>query len=228
MSRYSIFLYLMTILTSVLPFPAQAVPAEIILLRHGEKINPYRLSSTGEERAIALAHVYLGKKAKKSILPKGVEPGALLTMTLHTIETMAPTAQSWRMPETVYTAVPEWNQSHVIKKEQETIRTQQAAHALLHDAQYNGKIIIVMWEHTRIASAKLERRFPGQPVTFRQLLHLSHLRGVPETWPNQNFDYFWIIKYQGENPIPISFRMVKQVYDGKYKTLPQNAWRQSE
>ncbi len=212
----------------LLPLAAQAVPAEIILLRHGEKVNPFRLSAIGEERARALAQVYLGKGASNSLLPTGTQPAALMTVTLHTIETMTPTSLSWGIPETAYSAVPEWFLSESQKKAQETTRTQEAAYALLHDPQYDGKVVIVMWEHARIASSKLEKDFPGQQVTFRQLLHLNQLPGVPKTWPKQTFDYFWVIKYQGNNPVPVSFQMIKQVYQGKYANLPQNDWGKPE
>ncbi|MBU2755460.1 histidine phosphatase family protein [Acidithiobacillus sp. CV18-2] len=219
--------FALTLLTA-LPLAAQAVPAEIILVRHGEKINPFQLSKIGEERAHALAQVYLGKNASHSILPKGEEPAALMTVTLHTIETMTPTALSWRMPETAYTAVPEYFQTEKQKKAQETQRTQEAAYTLLHDPKYDGKVVIVMWEHARIASQKLEEHFPDQQVTFRQLLHLAKLPGVPKTWPKHTFDYFWIVKYQGNNPDPVSFQMIKQTYTGKYANLPQNDWGKPE
>lgn len=83
------------------------MPAEIILLRHGEKVNPYHLSKIGEERARALPQVYLGKDASQSLLPAGVRPAALMTVILYTIETItspagpknsvcnSPPAQRW-------------------------------------------------------------------------------------------------------------------------------------
>ncbi len=210
------------------PVMAQAVPAEIIILRHGEKANPYRLSRIGEERAEALAKVYLGRDASDSLLPKGTKPAALMTVTLHTIETMTPTALSWGIPEMAYSVVPEWNLPKSDKKAEETRRTQEAAHALLHDPKYDGKIVIVMWEHQRIASADLERQFPGQKVTFRQLLHLNRLPGVPKTWPKDTFDYFWIVRYRGNDPVPISFSMRKELFHGPYGNLPQNDWGKPE
>ncbi len=186
-------------------------------------MNPFRLSAIGEERARALAQVYLGKGASNSLLPTGTQPAALMTVTLHTVETMTPISLSWGIPETAYSAVPEWFLSESQKKAQENTRTQEAAYDLLHDPQYHGKVVVVMWEHARIASSKLEKDFPGQQITFRQLLHLNKLPGVPKTWPKQTFDYFWVIKYQGNNPVPVSFQMIKQVYQGKYANLPQNA-----
>ena len=51
-------------------------------------------------------------------------------------------------------------------------------------------------------------------MTLRQLLELDTLKGVPETWPDDNYDYFWIVDFdQGAN-MPIGFRMVKQEFDG--------------
>ncbi|MEY2340870.1 hypothetical protein AB4090_02010 [Acidithiobacillus sp. IBUN Pt1247-S3] len=215
-------------LLSLIPVAAQAVPAEIIILRHGEKVNPYRLSKIGEERARAIAQVYLGKDASQSLLPNCVKPAAVMSVTLHTIETATPTSLSWSLPETAYSAVPEWQQTEAQKKAEETTRTQEAAAALLNNPKYDGKVVIVFWEHARIASAKLEKHFPGQQVTFRQLLHLNQLHGVPKTWPKHTFDYFWIIRYRGNNPVPVSFQMQKQVYTGKYAKLPQNVWGQPE
>ncbi len=148
------------------PLAAQAVPAEIILLRHGEKVNPFRLSAIGEERARAQAQVYLGKDASNGLLPTGTQPAALMTVTLHTIETMTPTSLSWGIPETAYSAVPEWFLSESQKKTQETTRTQEAAYALLHNPQYDGKAVIVMWEHARIASSKLEKAFLVSKLPF--------------------------------------------------------------
>lgn len=219
---------LLSVLLPLFPLAAQAVPAEIILLRHGEKLGPYKLARIGQERAEALAKVYLGKRASDSLLPKGEAPAALMSVTLHTIETVAPTALSWHLPQSAYAVVPEWNLSHTAKKHQEVVRTQQAAYALLHDPRYDGKVVIVVWAHTNIASAKLVAEHPGEPVTFRQLLHLDKLAGVPKTWPKHIYDYFWIIKYHGDDPVPVSFRMVKQRYGGKYANLPQNAWGKPE
>jgi hypothetical protein len=61
-------------------------------------------------------------------------------------------------------------------------------------------------------------------VTFRQLLHLDKLKDVPETWPAANYDYFWIVDYAGGSATPTGFRMVKQVFDGRYAKLPSNDW----
>ena len=50
---------------------ALAAPARIIILRHGEKANPWKLCEVGEQRAAALATTYLGDKAAKSLFANG-------------------------------------------------------------------------------------------------------------------------------------------------------------
>lgn len=215
---------LIIVLLPLFPLAAHAVPAEIILVRHAETIDSYKLSHLGQTRAEALAKVYLGKNASHGILPHGKAPAALMTMTLHNIETAAPTALSWGMPQTAFAVVPEWDLKHSAKKREERASTRHAAHELLNAPQYDGKVVVVIWAHSTIASAKLEAEHPGKAVTFRQLLHLNRLPNVPKTWPKYNYDYFWIVKYHGDNPVPVSFQMKKERYGGKYANLPQNDW----
>ncbi|HQS09196.1 MAG: hypothetical protein B7Y12_19120 [Rhizobiales bacterium 24-66-13] len=87
--------------------PASAAPARIIILRHGEKQDAYRLCPVGNERAQALAAQYLGKGAKDSLFPAGTAPAAILAVTLHTMELAAPAAATWALPVVMYTALPE-------------------------------------------------------------------------------------------------------------------------
>lgn len=56
-------------------------------------------------------------------------------------------------------------------------RTQEAAAALLGNPVWQGKTVVMVWEHDHIADAKLEKKFPGEAVTLRQLLHLDTLAG---------------------------------------------------
>jgi hypothetical protein len=52
-------------------------------------------------------------------------------------------------------------------------RTQEAARDLMSKYEYDGKIVVIAWEHKHIASHKLEKDYRGQDVTFRQLLRLD-------------------------------------------------------
>ncbi len=65
---------------------ALAAPARIIILRHGEKANPWKLCEVGAQRADALAATYLGAKAAKSLFASGEEPAFFFAITLHTLE----------------------------------------------------------------------------------------------------------------------------------------------
>ncbi len=70
-------------------------------------------------------------------------------------------------------------------------RTEEAAAALLANPAWQGKTVVVVWEHKHIANAKLAAKSSGEAVTFRQLLQLDKLKDVPETWPPSNYDYFF-------------------------------------
>ena len=77
------------------PLVAEAVPKEIIILRHGEKQDGYQLCSVGQQRSLALQANYLGKGAASSLFPVGTGPDGIFAITLHTLELASPIAQSW-------------------------------------------------------------------------------------------------------------------------------------
>ena len=83
-----------------------------------------------------------------------------------------------------------------------------------------GKTVVMVWEHDHIADAKLEKKFSGEAVTLRQLLHLDTLKGVPDTWPSGNYDYFWIVDFDRGASAPTGFRMVKQCSTALTQTCP--------
>jgi hypothetical protein len=85
---------------------AFAAPSRIIILRHGEKEDAWRLCGVGQERAAALAATYLGRNATKSLFAAGEEPAAFLAITLHTLELAAPAAGTWSLPLSVFAAPP--------------------------------------------------------------------------------------------------------------------------
>jgi hypothetical protein len=201
---------------------AIAAPSRIIILRHGEKEDAWKLCGVGQERAAALAATYLGRNATKSLFAAGEEPAAFLASTLHTLELAAPAAGTWSLPLTLYAAPPGGEK----KAFEVTLnqRTQQAAADLMSNPAWQGKTVVMVWEHDHIADAKLEKKFPGEAVTLRQLLHLDTLKGVPDTWPSGNYDYFWIVDFGQGSGMPTGFRMVKHMFDGTYADVPQNDW----
>ena len=202
--------------------PALAEPARIIILRHGEKAGAWKLCGVGQARADALAATYLGRNAAQSLFAAGEEPAAFLAITLHTLELAAPAAATWDLPVTMFSVLPQKG-ADVFDKALDR-RTQEAAAALLGNPAWQGKTVVMVWEHKHIANAKLAAKSSGEAVTFRQLLQLDKLKDVPETWPTSNYDYFWIVDYAGGSTTPTGFRMVKQMFDGHYAKLPSNDW----
>jgi len=199
--------------------PASAQPARIIVLRHAEKLNPSALCEMGAQRAQALAKQYLGRDAQPSLFAPSERPAAMLAITQHTIETITPAAQSWNLSVVAY-SVPPYSD--------EDAATQAAAHDVLADPRYDGKIVVMTWEHKHIAKNRLVKENPGEEVTLRQLLHLDAVAGVPKSWSDSNYDFFWIVDYAQGNPVPTGFRMVKQVFAAPFDKLPSNDWDEPE
>jgi len=205
-----------------------AQPSRLILMRHAEKLNAYALCEMGAQRAEALAKQFLGRGAAQSIFAPGERPEAFLAITLHPIETITPAAQSWELPVTAYTVVPGEDEDDAAKEIDINKRTQQAARDVMSQPRYDGKIVVMTWEHKHIAKNRLEKAYPGEEVTLRQLFHLDEIAGAPKSWPDSNYDYFWIIDFAKGNPIPTSFRMVRQAFTAPFDTLPANDWDEPE
>jgi hypothetical protein len=203
---------------------AIAAPARLIILRHGEKANARKLCEIGEQRAKALALTYLGKDANKSLFAAGEEPAFFFAITLHTIELAAPSVASWNKPLILYSVVPESGQSKEDFTKALNQRTQEAARGLLDNPALKGKTVVVVWEHKHIANAKLDNDFERQGVTLRQLLNLDILPGVPKTWPEDTYDYFWIVDFPENSNVPIKFTMVKQDFGTSFPLVPANDW----
>jgi hypothetical protein len=202
---------------------AHATPSQIVLLRHGEKQDAYRLCEVGVQRSLALGAQYLGKGARDSLFPKGRAPDGFIAITLHTLELVSPAAQSWGQPVILYSALPMHGQTDAQATAILNRRTQEAARDVMTGAQWAGKTVVMVWEHHHIASHHLERQFPGEKVTLRQLLNLEGQKAVPQTWPGDNFDYFLIVNYgRGSNPTRVEAK--KQVFAAPYEAVPSNDW----
>jgi hypothetical protein len=203
---------------------ASAAPARIIILRHGEKADSWKLCAIGEQRAAALAETYLGRTASQSLFRAGEPPAALVAITLHTLELAAPSALSWPLPIRLYSVVPEPSLSKADFTVQLNRRTQEAVADLMADRGLDGKTVVMVWEHDHIADAKLEAAFPGESVTLRQLLKLDSLADVPDTWPGSTYDYFWIVDFAKGSPTPTGFAMQRQDFGAGFPTVPSNEW----
>ena len=213
---------------SVAPM-AEAVPKQIIILRHGEKQDDYLLCAIGQQRSLALQANYLGKGAVSSLFHADTGPDGIFGITLHTLELASPAAQSWGLPMQFYSVVPLPGLDKKEVTKQLNKRTQQAANAVLTDPHWDGKILVMVWEHDHIAKKKLEEEFPKEKVTLRQLLNIDKLQNVPKDWNGDNYDYFWIVDYGNPgSAIPTKFTAKKQVFPAPYNAVPSNEWDTSE
>ena len=65
----------------------------------------------------------------------------------------------------------------------------------------------------------------AQKITLRQLLNLDKLKDVPDTWPGQNYDYFWIVEFGNPaSDVPTKFNAVKQTFQAPFDKVPANDW----
>ena len=205
---------------------AFAEPARIIILRHAEKLNKHELCEIGSRRAQALAGQFLGKGAAQSLFAAGEKPAAIFAVTIHSLETISPTAQSWELPAIVYSVPP--GDDKDLKDVELNRRTREASQDALSDPRYAGKTIVMSWEHKHIADAKLETKFPNEQVTLRQLLNLDKFADAPKDWPEGNYDYFWIVDFAPGKTAPTGFHMVRESFKAPYDDLPANDWDASE
>ncbi len=201
---------------------AFAEPARIIILRHAEKLDKHQLCEIGARRSEALASQFLGKDAAQSLFASGEKPAAILAVTIHSVETISPTAQGWELPAIVYSVLP--SDDKAAKDVELNRRTREAVHDALTDPRYAGKTLIMNWEHKHIADAKLEAKFPNEQVTLRQLLHLDKFADAPKDWPDSNYDYFWIVDFTPGKPNPTGFRVARETFKAPFDDLPANDW----
>ena len=205
-----------------LTLPVLALPKSVIILRHGEKESVSTLCRIGIDRSLALAAQYLGQGAKDSLFSPGGQPGAFFAITLETVQHASPAAATWEMPLTMFSTVP---LPGIDPIPQLNLRTQQAAGALMDDPRYDGKTVVMVWNHRHIADKALELKFPDQKVTLRQLLNLDKLPDVPDTWLGQTYDYFWIVEFgTSGSRVPVSFRMERQQFAAPFERLPSSEW----
>jgi hypothetical protein len=224
MPRVTRLLGLLAAVAAIQAPDVYATPSQIIILRHGEKQDAYRLCEVGAQRSLALVARYLGKGATNSLFADGKVPDAFFAITLHTLELISPAAKSWGMPVIMYTSIPIPGQRDADDAQSLNRRTQEAVRDVLTNPQWNGKTVVMTWEHKHIADRKLEQQFLGQKVTLRQLLNLDVFKDVPESWSGDNFNYFWIVGHAKGSTRPTRFEARKQVFAAPFEAVPANDW----
>jgi hypothetical protein len=205
---------------------AYGLPKQIIILRHAEKTDNGGLCSVGEGRSKKLVAQYLGRGAKDSLFVSGEQPAGFYAITGHTKETIELAAKSWsgvplKFPDKAYKNKDDW----------ENQWTKDAANEAL--TNYDGKIVVMAWEHHRIADdSRNADDSPKYPETLRHLLGIDKSENNwSKNWCGTNYDFFWIVDYDpgakydpksGVPPTPIKVTSKLQDFGGGYPAYPPN------
>ena len=84
---------------------------------------------------------FLGRGAAQSLFASGEKPAAILAVTIHSLETISLTAQSWELPAIVYSVPP--GDDKEAKDIELNRRTREAVRDALTDPRYAGKTIVI-------------------------------------------------------------------------------------
>lgn len=165
MKKYVSFIYAFIFLFSAL----DAVPAQVIIIRHAEKPpQGVSLSTRGRERAAALAPFivespdFLVFGTPVAIYAAGVpRPDS----SRRSIETVTPLAAALKLP---------------IKDKYSTDDVNKMVEEIQKEPSYAGKMVLICWEHS------------GIPDLARALGALK----VPFKWPTDTYDRVWLISFR--------------------------------
>jgi hypothetical protein len=159
----------MVMLANLLIFSnAWATPAQILIIRHAEKpLTGPNLSPEGEARANALIGFF---QKDPRMLQYGL-PVAIYAASptkedgsLRSIETVEPLAKALNLP---------------IHEEFNKDEYADAAAEILNDVEYEGRMVLLSWEHKVIPS----------------LAEALGIENAPQ-WPSNTFDRVWEIDYR--------------------------------
>lgn len=179
-----------------------ALPAQVIIIRHGEKNAFGQLTPKGQTRVEALAS-YLtiidGSTTNPPLFNVG-PPSVLFAArpvqfsddnTVRCIQSLIPTALKLQLP--VHSPYG---------PHQET----QIAQLVLNDPRYNGKSVLICWHHTFIAD--LIRAFGYIPFS-----------GIVPTYPVR-YDLVWLLPFPVPSPTPTIQPILQELLFGDPTTFP--------
>jgi hypothetical protein len=172
---------ILLILSVFLTINAWATPARIIIIRHGEKIDDSHndLSPKGCERAYQLVNFFAEFKADTAaIYAQGVKK---MSSSMRPMETIAPIAKLLSLK---------------INNQYLRDDVSSLAHEILTETKYQGKTILVSWEHSAILSL-VPALGVELPVTLRD-------------WPSSVFDQAWIVSYKNNDLTTADLKIVAE------------------
>lgn len=149
---------------------AFAVPAQVLIIRHGEKIddiNPH-LSAKGKARAIKLAKMFLKDERFNQFGP----PVAVYAASPKTDDS------SVRPQETVTPLARALGQKIILRYNKKEFA--ELSEAIYNDPAYNGRTVVIAWVRQ----------------TIPDLASAFYATGVPKKWDDGAFDRVWQIKFK--------------------------------
>jgi hypothetical protein len=154
-----------------------ATPAEVLIIRHAEKTSgTEHLSPKGEQRAQALVELFAGSRFPTPNVIFAASPHHA-DGSIRSIQTVTPLARALHLK---------------IHQDLDTHEVKELVSTILNSAEYDGKVVLICWEHKRIPEIASEF-------------------GVSENvdWDRLVFDRVWKLK----------FNQAGQV---RFTDLPQN------
>lgn len=168
-----------------------AAPAQVILIRHGEKpAHGSGLNEQGFARAAALVKYF---RTNQAVTEYGT-PAAIYAMkpprpggSVRPIQTVTPLATALSLP-----VISDYLREDV----------SDLANAILSDKAYDGKMVLICWEHNaipEIVSAFAEAAGTEDGVAA----------ALPSSWDGSAFDRTWILDFSPDGKVA-SFRDLPQ------------------
>jgi hypothetical protein len=172
----------------VCPAPCQARPAQVIIIRHGEKPpdakTNFNLSRKGKIRAAALAAYFHGDAGTAehgrpvAIFAMGADDKPSEDHSHRPVETVQPLACKLDLP--VQGQFTHDRYPHLVKH-------------VLEDPRYDGKIVLICWAHGVIPD--IAKAFGVKDPT-------------PDPWPGEVYDRLWVLDFKDNGKV--AFRNLPQ------------------
>lgn len=195
-----IFIFLFALANVVM-----AMPKEVIIIRHADKLDQPRpgptLSAKGQVRAVKFAFYYLEKFGEPDFVI-AVNPYSFIgkNSSIRELQTVAPLINllSSKHPETGFPILHPY----------ESADFKNLAKFVLKDKMFNGKVVLICWNHTKIP----------------QLAERLGVRQAITKWGSADYDSVYVIKYADDkvseftilnNQYPVKF-------NGNWNDLKKN------
>ncbi len=170
-----------------------AAPCEIIIIRHADKLSTHPgmfLSAKGQLRAERFVNYYLTTFPVPDFIfaTKPEVPGTTLDYiaSARPLQTVMPLANALQeqTSRTIYIYYP------YSDEEGATL-----AQDLLRNPQYEGKVILICWQHSRI----------------NLLANALGVKDALEKWPEDIYDMVYVLKYNTDEELT-AFQILKNQY----------------